>query len=165
MRSEFLQPSYFAIAILSGVLLAVSGCGKSVKQREEEQKAAREKLVTLLKLEGRKAMEGGIRNQMKDPESTNFRNFAHFASYAELPPTPESIPLTQVICGEVNAKNSYGAYAGFKDFVATVNIDPSVAKPYAGTFDVMLDPGGDEYRRRDFVFVQKRDCQDKKAAG
>lgn len=48
-----------------------------------------------------------IRQNMKDPDSTNFRNvfIREFAG-------------GRVVCGEVNAKNSYGAYVGFRKFVA-----------------------------------------------
>ena len=46
-----------------------------------------------------------IRADLKDPNSAEFRN----------------VFITSVghICGEVNAKNSFGAYTGFKRFFAT----------------------------------------------
>lgn len=47
-----------------------------------------------------------IKNQMKDPESTQFRNVRQ---------TVNSLG-SQYICGEVNSKNSYGGYVGFKYF-------------------------------------------------
>lgn len=56
-----------------------------------------------------KGMES-VKRQLKDPESARFQN----------------IQLTDhngglVLCGEINAKNSYGGYVGFKRFVAGTN--------------------------------------------
>ena len=48
-----------------------------------------------------------ITNQLKDPESAQFRGL-RVVSYAG----------GAVVCGEVNAKNSYGGYGGFARFVA-----------------------------------------------
>lgn len=45
---------------------------------------------------------------MKDPSSVQFRN-VRLVNYLD----------GQVICGEVNAKNSYGGYVGFSPFVAS----------------------------------------------
>lgn len=45
--------------------------------------------------------------QLKDPESVRFRNL-RFIKHKE----------RIVICGEVNAKNSFGGYVGFQVFVA-----------------------------------------------
>lgn len=51
--------------------------------------------------------QDGIRKKLKDPSSAKFQNslFVEF----------EGIPM---VCGEVNAKNSFGAYEGFQRFVA-----------------------------------------------
>lgn len=48
-----------------------------------------------------KASQEAVREQMKDPESARFRNMKVY-------------DIT--VCGEVNAKNSYGGYNGFKRF-------------------------------------------------
>lgn len=48
-----------------------------------------------------KASQEAVREQMKDPESARFRNIKVY-------------DIT--VCGEVNAKNSYGGYNGFKRF-------------------------------------------------
>ncbi len=44
-----------------------------------------------------------IANTLKDPESTQFRN---------------EVFKDNVLCGELNSKNSYGAYVGFKKFIS-----------------------------------------------
>lgn len=59
--------------------------------------------------EAKKAVKGSL----KDPESARFQS-VRIASYLS----------GSVVCGEVNAKNSYGGYTGFKRFMAGVkNID------------------------------------------
>lgn len=51
-----------------------------------------------------------VRRSLKDPTSAQFRN-VRLISWSS----------GKVICGEVNAKNSYGGYVGFKRFVASPN--------------------------------------------
>lgn len=49
----------------------------------------------------------GVVALLKDPDSAKFRNVA-------LKPFGDG----KVVCGEVNAKNSYGGYVGFRGFAA-----------------------------------------------
>jgi hypothetical protein len=51
-----------------------------------------------------------VREMLKDPASAQFRN-VRVVDHAK----------GKVVCGEVNAKNSYGGYVGFTLFVAGVN--------------------------------------------
>ena len=51
--------------------------------------------------------KSAVSNQLKDPSSAQFRNLV------EVSPG--------VVCGEVNAKNSFGGYAGFKRFHWTIS--------------------------------------------
>jgi len=46
-----------------------------------------------------------VRTSLKDPESANFKNLRVMSN-------------GRALCGDVNAKNSYGGYTGFKAFVA-----------------------------------------------
>lgn len=48
----------------------------------------------------------GIKSDLKDPDSAKFRNV--FISMYKGKPT---------LCGELNAKNSFGAYTGYKRFL------------------------------------------------
>lgn len=43
-----------------------------------------------------------VKSELKDPESAQFQNLEEYGS---------------IVCGEVNAKNSYGGYSGFKPFI------------------------------------------------
>jgi hypothetical protein len=53
--------------------------------------------------------ETAVANQLKDPYSAKFRGSFIVGGYPihSAPPT---------VCGEVNAKNSFGAYIGYKRF-------------------------------------------------
>ena len=53
---------------------------------------------------GEEELKQRVRNALKDPNSAEFKDVQWVAGKA--------------ICGQVNAKNSYGGYVGFKYFVA-----------------------------------------------
>ncbi|MGP9499594.1 MULTISPECIES: hypothetical protein [unclassified Halomonas] len=57
--------------------------------------------------------QAAVRGALKDPDSANFRD-VHGISVAE------DGPLIAV-CGEVNAKNSYGGYIGYNRFAYTAD--------------------------------------------
>lgn len=77
------------LAILFSIL--VIGCSS------EKTKAIQEAQMQEIK-ENRIAREF-VQNRLKDPDSAQFRNQKGF-------------------CGEVNSKNGFGAYTGFKKFIA-----------------------------------------------
>lgn len=52
------------------------------------------------------AAQSAIKNQMKDPDSTNFKSVREITNSQG----------GRFVCGEVNSKNSYGGYVGFKTF-------------------------------------------------
>lgn len=52
--------------------------------------------------------KASIQRDLKDPDSAQFRNIRI-----------EKFGNGKVICGEVNAKNSYGGYVGYRRFVAS----------------------------------------------
>jgi len=57
----------------------------------------------------RAAMDN-VRYGMKDPDSAKFRNVR-----LQL----HAMTSDKIVCGEVNGKNSYGAYVGFVKFIAS----------------------------------------------
>lgn len=69
----------------------------------------------LTKLE-KAAVETGVRKKLKDPESARFK-------------WPPAVIGQETYCGFVNAKNSYGGYAGFVPFYIAIFDDRG--KPYA----------------------------------
>ena len=80
------------------------------------------------------AVAKSVANQMKDPNSAEFRNWHAFESQNGL-----------LVCGEINAKNSFGGYAGFTHFVAHASPDGRLLTPSAlasapgGGPDAMID--------------------------
>lgn len=78
-------------------LLFISGCGKSkIEKAAEAEKAAEVTKVS--------SWQSKTADTFKDPSSVQFRKVT-------LNPTKTAL------CGEVNAKNSFGAYTGFRPFV------------------------------------------------
>lgn len=59
-----------------------------------------------------------LRSSLKDPESARFRGI----KIATKPYDTARTKSAYAICGEVNAKNSYGGYTGFEGFVVENNI-------------------------------------------
>ncbi len=74
--------------VLSAVLLL--GC------QSEEEKA--QKAAELREIKLNRAAADAVRRTLKDPSSAEFRN-------------------QRGLCGEVNARNSFGAFGGFRRFV------------------------------------------------
>jgi hypothetical protein len=73
-------------------------------------------------------------NQMKDPNGAEFRNWHAFESQNGL-----------IVCGEINAKNSFGGYVGFTHFIAHTSPDGHLLTPAAvssgsgGGPDLLID--------------------------
>jgi hypothetical protein len=63
--------------------------------------------------------KNAVKAILKDPESAQFRNL-YTKSYAGKPSPNDAV------CGEVNAKNSYGGYIGFTRFYQVSPNDPAV---------------------------------------
>lgn len=72
--------------IAIALLLIVPGCGND---------KATDELLPVAKI--------AVAAELKDPDSAKFRRLA-------------SYPDRGLVCGQVNGKNSYGAYSGFTDF-------------------------------------------------
>lgn len=67
--------------------------------------------------------------KFKDPDSAKFRNEVIYHNSS----------LTSIgigVCGEVNSKNSYGAYTGFKKYYYTFNDAGASTESSKSTFDV-----------------------------
>ncbi|MHA3078772.1 hypothetical protein [Acinetobacter sp. ANC 5502] len=93
------------LIVLGFITLALVGCGKSQAEIEKEkqaqiaaQKAKIEQEKKLKEQAEIKATEEIVKYYLKDGESARFRNVIKN-------------------CGEVNAKNSWGAYSGFSRFI------------------------------------------------
>lgn len=79
-------------------LVVLGGCGPSEKELAAQKTAA-----------VASALREQLTNSLKDPGAVQIRN--------------EKIAfLDQALCGEMNGKNSLGAYAGFRRFVVVDNV-------------------------------------------
>lgn len=73
----------------------------------------------------RKKAQEIVRGSMLDGESARFRNVARHSAAMN-----DAMPVS--VCGEVNGKNAFGAYVGFRRFIvditkSTAEIDPADA--------------------------------------
>lgn len=61
---------------------------------------------------------------LKDPSSAQFRNVKY----------GKGVPGAWPMCGEFNAKNSYGGYVGFQRFSGIVNVMPKTKEVFYFVF-------------------------------
>jgi hypothetical protein len=86
--------------------------------------------------------ENAVRAELKDPDSAKFSNLSALTS-----PNVHGEP-TAVICGSVNARNSYGGYAGATPFVYFVDEDKAYITGHSSAgAGVMAELAGAMYRR------------------
>lgn len=81
------------------LLLAALVCGAASAQTDYSEVVTRAK--------------SAVTRDLKDPSSAQYRNLY----------ISESTGAHHTLCGEINAKNGYGAYVGFKPFYAEVEGD------------------------------------------
>lgn len=85
-------PLMTAIATALALTLALAGCGKTAAQQQRDDVA-----LTLLG-------EKYVKEKVLDPSSAQFRN--------------QFIGKHGAPCGEVNAKDAFGAYIGFQRYIS-----------------------------------------------
>lgn len=66
-----------------------------------------------------------VRNRLKDPDSAEFSNLVVYQQKA----APRDTVFGYTLCGEVNAKNSFGGYGGYQKFVADMMLYQSGRDP------------------------------------
>ena len=84
--------------------------------------------------------QSAIKNQMKDPDSTNFKSVREITNSQG----------GRFVCGEVNSKNSYGGYVGFKIFAyqrGRTVIDGSFSTPDDYEFLVLSGCAGPDVEK------------------
>ncbi len=88
-----------------------------------------------------------VRQVLKDPDSAKFGSVHLIASTNSVPqPKPE----TDIVCGYVNAKNSFGAYTGASRFIAIPGVIPAIEPS---------DPDAKGYNQ--FFRIWNRECAGK----
>lgn len=81
------------LTIVVCVVAILAGCGESPAQKEARIRANMQALG-----------EKYVKAKLKDPDSAQFQN--------------QFIGTKDAACGEVNAKNSFGGYIGFKRYIS-----------------------------------------------
>lgn len=104
-----------------------ASCEQAAKKAAPvDQKAADQKKFV-------EVAKNSIAKKMLDPSSVQFRNL----TYVESALHKEGEPVRHGLCGEVNAKNSYGGYVGFKLFYV------DAGSSYPDSLNNMVCDGGD----------------------
>ncbi len=98
-------------------------------------------------LESRATQE--FASNLKDPGSAQFRNlYLHQVKASGL-------SKSAYVCGEVNAKNDFGAYVGYSRFYIHIEADTRFLIPFLGIAHGESDPG---------IVDENSDMQDKLAS-
>lgn len=96
--------------LIMGITLSFTGCGQSEAEKARDT-------AEMTEIKSQRLAREWVQANLKDGSSAEFRNQKRF-------------------CGEVNAKNGFGAYMGFKRFLAvssTSIVTEDMMKP--GEFD------------------------------
>lgn len=82
-------------------------------------------------------MQLEVQAHLKDPDSAHFQSLHYYPSVF-LGKHGEKVTIAATLCGEVNAKNSYGGYTGYHSFyISEIARHPS---PESTLFGVDDDP-------------------------
>lgn len=96
-----------AVWLTLAMIGALVGCNSVRDRQVQADHAMADYLVALVK------------TRLKDPESVRFQELTLFSKHSR---------LVFTLCGELNAKNAYGGYVGYKLFYSSVHIDPMTNK-------------------------------------
>ena len=101
-----------AVAVLVIGCATLSACGESQSQKEARIRANIQMMS-----------EEAVRARLKDPESAQFQN--------------QHVSAKGAGCGEVNSKNGFGGYTGFKRYIfAGKNLTVFESDMPQGEFDI-----------------------------
>jgi hypothetical protein len=89
-------------------------------------------------------LERFVRSSLKDPDSGQFRGLKYFRNGDR-----------HVLCGEVNARNSFGGMVGFTDFYAWKNTSRTM-----GNVVIAPPESSDRSKRISFLENMLHFCQD-----
>jgi hypothetical protein len=131
------------------VILATTGCqsGNSPTNPDGYQHL----LQTALKLQAKEAL--------KDPDSASFRALQLYRIRYKKSDGTILSGGEYKLCGEVNARNGFGGYAGFKPFVSVGFFIPPSLTPEPGTNGVFF-PHGDLDEDEPFQHLYAKQCKD-----
>lgn len=106
------------VVMIAGSMIAFAGASEAYDRTTDAKKIA--------------WMDRGkaaVREKVKDPESAVFRQVFFQAG-------KDGIPMT---CGEVNARNGFGGFAGFQRFISAGRSELTFLEEQVEDFDVIWD--------------------------
>ena len=108
------------------------------------------------------ALQAQLTSSLKDPSSVQFRNESFYQTTIEH--KDGKVPSTVAVCGEINAKNSYGAYVGFRRYfsmgIATMTGD-GLNPQYKDSFFSIIDNNDNPVTHAGFEKNYAEYCQNK----
>ncbi len=111
-----------AAIITLTVLLGYSGFNQyksdKVAKAGEKQKADKLRQEREVQEAATRFLVAKVKAELKDPESAQIRSLQYFARYRVFKDGLR-VPVEHKICGEINAKNSFGGYVGYRRFLAS----------------------------------------------
>lgn len=119
MRASFLLFIFVSIGLVS--------CGKSEQELAEEARQIEAEKLKRIENEKIAIFKSKVLDSLKDPESAQFKNLRLVKGEGG-----------EALCGEVNAKNSYGGYIGFSQFGVTEKLLKNSSSNV-----ILLNSGGD----------------------
>lgn len=144
------------ILLIAFVLLALAGCNnsKTGAESQRELQTKQEKIFSDFLLESAKS-------DLKDPDSAQVRNVVYYGSYMLAKDGQHFILPWHTICGEINARNSYGGYVGYRLFFATLIWDENKNELRDGTLFKTIDPNESESLHAMFVKNYSTYCKER----
>lgn len=137
-----IQKNYWLVAL---ALFALAGCGDSKTGAQSESKSTDSRKAKLAELEAKeteiftKFLLDAVKNDLKDPDSAQVRNVVHYGGTIFFKEGNHAKLGVHTICGEINARNSFGGYVGYRLFNAKLVWDSDKNELRDGTLYKIID--------------------------
>lgn len=106
---------------------------KAVNPQIDYEKIVDYEKTDIIKNQAYEFLIDSVKISLKDPDSAKFMDVVHYVdSYVK---DNVRYPVGYVICGKINAKNSYGGYSGYLEFFASTYVEGRVLKKPTIEFD------------------------------
>ena len=163
------QPLLFTFLLIT---LASTACGDSRKAPSAAAAASQPAVALSAEDEPERKLRGSIvdaikayvSSEFKDPDSAKFLDVQLYTSSMELVSAtkgPSLHTISYAVCGKVNAKNSYGAYVGYRQFFGHVvllkNKDPQITS--------LIDSSSEPHGQKRFAEQREKACKNEIVKG
>ena len=107
---------YCVKAAILCCVVVLFGCEDQVRDVGSGSKEKLKKVNDKLTKTFAEILKVEVKDGLKDPESAQLKNIAHYGAYTTFMDGTRIQLSNHTICGEVNSKNFYGGYVGFRPF-------------------------------------------------